>query len=270
MTRIVPSPQLLQHLSRLCSSDLKPCTSVTPLACQRKYRNTELDSRRLLSSSAVRRSASGEARTSAPISSIADAPKTDPQHASTPSLPNISSFYTLFPNTLAKGPPPQGRFDIRVPALRKEFLQLQSLHHPDKYTTNPTARQKAEALSSLLNNAYKSLSDPLLRAQYLLSYRYNVDVSTEDNTAYPTDQETLMEVMEAQEEIESAETQEEINTMKDQNLVRMKQTEKDMAEAFEKDDEKTATIETIRYKFWWSLQQALNDWEPGKEVRLVH
>ena len=191
--------------------------------------------------------------------------------ASTP-LPDITNYYTLFPTALPSGPPPNGAFAIPLSALKREFLRLQSQHHPDKYTTSPNSHSKALALSSLLNSAYKTLSDPLLRARYLLAHNYNIDITSEDNETHRgvTDQTTLMEVMEAQESIEEAQTQEQIDALKDENRVRIEEAEEKLGQAFDTEDVETAKTECVRLNYWRNLQQGLHDWEPGKEVRLIH
>lgn len=188
------------------------------------------------------------------------------------SLPDITNYYTLFPQTLPSGPPPQGSFSIPLAQLKREFLALQAQHHPDKYTGSATAHPKSVALSSLLNTAYKTLSSPLLRARYLLQHNYDVDITSEDNATHRgvTDQETLMEVMEAQERVEDARDQELIDALKAENRARIAETEDLLARAFEEGDVDAAKKECIRLNYWTSLQQGLDDWEPGKEVRLIH
>lgn len=190
----------------------------------------------------------------------------------TRSLPDITNFYTLFPSTLPSGPPPSGPFAIPLPALKREFLQLQSQHHPDKYTASPGGHSKSLALSSLLNSAYKTLSDPLLRARYLLEHTYNIDITSEDNSTHRgvTDQATLMEVMEAQEQIEEAQNQEQIDALKLENRARIQDAEGNLGRAFETQDVHAAKTECVRLNYWRTLQQGLDDWEPGKEVRLIH
>ena len=187
----------------------------------------------------------------------------------TPKLPDITNHYTLFPCTLPHGPPPSGSFSIPLPALRKEFLQIQSLHHPDKHPEEP-AHSRALALSALINNAYKTLSDPLLRAQYLLQQMYGINVMSEDSSTHKTDTETLMEVMDAQEQIEEAGTEEQIEEIRAENAERIEQTSQALGEALERDDAAAATRECVRLKYWRSLGDGLHSWEPGKEVRLVH
>lgn len=167
-------------------------------------------------------------------------------------------------------------FYVNPRDLRKEFLQLQSVYHPDKYPAGSTAHQRAYALSTLLNNAYKTLSDPLLRAQYVLQLLYDIDVTSEDNSAHPTDPETLMLVMEAQEELEGAadadgkEGEQVVERLKEENKARIRETEKGLGEAFEAGDAEGARDWSVKLKYWKSLESGLNEWEPGKEVRLTH
>jgi molecular chaperone HscB len=105
------------------------------------------------------------------------------------------------------------RLGIPLSDLRREFLQTQARHHLDKHPNEPT-HSKARALSALINNTYKTLSDPLLRAQYLPLQKYDIDVTSEDNSTHASDSETLMEVMETQERIEDAETRAQIEEIR--------------------------------------------------------
>lgn len=79
-----------------------------------------------------------------------------------------------------------------------------------------------------------------------------------------------MEVLEAQEAIEEATTQDQIDALKEENKARIKEAERLLGRAFEKEDIDLAKKECIRLNYWRSLQQGLHDWEPGKEVRLIH
>ena len=258
MSRPVPSRQTLRHLARLCIGEQLTASS-RPLRAARHARPPSPHSLRQLT-------------TSRPFSQTHSSHKETINPPS--SLPDTSSYYTLFPSTLATGPPPAGTFSIPLPQLRREFLRLQGLYHPDKYPSNPEGTSLSAnnliALSSLINNAYKTLSDPLLRAQYLLLQTYGIDVTSEDNSANTTDPTTLMEVMEAQEIIESASSQKEIDTLKSENQVRIDEAGTKMARAFEEGDLDNARRECIRLKYWRSLQDGLESWEEGKEVRLIH
>lgn len=63
--------------------------------------------------------------------------------------------------------PPQ--LTIEIAALEKQFYTLSRKLHPDRFAGQPLAEQEAAlAQSSQLNDAYRTLKDPILRTQYLL------------------------------------------------------------------------------------------------------
>ena len=58
---------------------------------------------------------------------------------------------------------------IDVPALEKSFYAQSRRLHPDRFASRPAAEQEAAlAQSSLLNDAYRTLKDPIARTEYLL------------------------------------------------------------------------------------------------------
>jgi molecular chaperone HscB len=62
------------------------------------------------------------------------------------------------------------RLTLDVPALEKQFYTLSRRLHPDRFASKPAAEQEAAlAQSSQLNDAYRTLKDPILRTQYLLT-----------------------------------------------------------------------------------------------------
>jgi molecular chaperone HscB len=63
--------------------------------------------------------------------------------------------------------PPKLTLDAQ--ALEKQFYVLSRKLHPDRFASKPVAEQEAAlAQSSQLNDAYRTLKDPILRTQYLL------------------------------------------------------------------------------------------------------
>ena len=196
-----------------------------------------------------------------------------------PPTPDLTNYYTLFPQTLPNGPPPNTPFSIPLRALRAEFLTLQNQAHPDKYATG-LPKQRAEALSALLNEAYRTLSDPLHRAQYLLRLQHDIDVTAEDSAAadkQALDPETLMAVMEVQERIEEvaaeppAEAEGVIEEMKGENRGRVEENVRVLGEAVERGDVEAMRRECVKLRFWYSVGEGLREWEPGvREIRLVH
>ncbi|MCJ1445986.1 MAG: hypothetical protein MMC23_006491 [Stictis urceolatum] len=168
--------------------------------------------------------------------------------------------------TIPAGPPPKGPFAIDPKELRKEFLQLQAKTHPDLHSGEAKAR--AEGLSSLVNEAYKTLQNPLLRAQYLLSLR-GIDVA-EDETLKLDDPDLLMEVMEMRENIEAVEEESQLEPLKAENDRKVLASVKTLDEAFKIDDMRTAEEEAVRLRYWVNIAESLHSWEKGKPVVLVH
>lgn len=151
-------------------------------------------------------------------------------------------------------------------ALKREFLQLQARAHPDRHPQED--KNKAQALSARINEAYKTLQNPLLRAQYLLSLR-GIEVA-EDETAKVEDPDLLMEVLETREEIEEAESEEDLVDMKAQNDIRIDKSVKILENAFRDDDMDLAKSEAVKLRYWINIKESLDGWEKGKPIVLQH
>ncbi len=234
------------------------------------------------------------------------------QHASrSPATPAASPetqaplpFYELFPKTLPQGPPPHGPFHINVRTLRDEFLQLQASAHPDFHHSareavddlaaaessetetesapaagarHSFARARAEALSSHINEAYRTLASPLLRAQYLLQQRYGIDLAGDESTlgagpgtAGGDSTELLMAVLEVREHIEQAMSEEDLEPIRVQNDARMRDSEAVLADAFAADDAAVTRREAVRLRYWVNIDDALRNWERGKNIVIEH
>jgi molecular chaperone HscB len=60
--------------------------------------------------------------------------------------------------------------NLSLEALQQRYYELSRQLHPDRFMQKPEAeRQKALDMSSALNDAYRTLKDPVKRAQYLLA-----------------------------------------------------------------------------------------------------
>lgn len=209
-------------------------------------------------------------RTVTTSSASTAAPSEDPT-LFTRQTPDITNHYTIFPKTLPNGLPPATPFELSLPDLRREFLALQGLIHPDKFPSG-VAKQQAEALSARINDAYRTLSDPLSRAQYLLALQHGIDVTSETGAqTHPQDPETLMQVLEVQEAIEEAEDEATILELKKENEERIDETVRVLGEAINRGDVDEAVVECVRLRFWYTIRDVLREWEPGhREVRLIH
>lgn len=194
-------------------------------------------------------------------------PLARPDTAAEKQAPKVpQTHYDFFPQTLPDGPPPKGHFPIDTRALRREFLQLQAKAHPDLHPAELKAR--AEATSARINEAYKTLSNPLLRAQYLLWLR-GVDVAN-DETLKVEDPGLLMTVLEAREAIEEAVEEHDLDGLRAENEARIRESEEVLEGAFAGDDIELAKREAVKLRYWVNIWDSLHNWEKGKPVVLQH
>ncbi len=92
-------------------------------------------------------------------------------------------------------------FGIDQEAIKKSYYKASRAYHPDFFTMGgPEEQLRANQMSELINEAYKTLSDPMLRTGYILR-RQGVLVEG-DKTEL--DQAFLLEMMEINEAIFAA------------------------------------------------------------------
>ena len=107
---------------------------------------------------------------------------------------STSSHFQLF------GLPPA--FALDVERLDAAYRDIQARVHPDKFAHAGEAERRASMqMTTRVNEAYRTLKDPLKRAIHLLELN-GVDVAFETDTAMPT--EFLMEQMEIRERLEES------------------------------------------------------------------
>jgi molecular chaperone HscB len=112
--------------------------------------------------------------------------------------------------------------DFELYALPEQFAQdaaaidarwkdLQRQAHPDKFAAQGAAAQRiAMQWSVRINEAYKRLKNPLLRAAYLCELR-GAPIEAENNTAMPAD--FLLEQMEWRESLDDARCEEDLDKL---------------------------------------------------------
>jgi len=95
--------------------------------------------------------------------------------------------------------------EVDLSQLNEKNRELQQLVHPDRFANGSDA-EKREAMqkTSLVNEAYNTLKDPVSRLQYMLSLK-GLDMNAETDTTM--DGAFLMEQMEFREQIENVRTQ---------------------------------------------------------------
>ncbi|ODQ55312.1 Co-chaperone Hsc20 [Saitoella complicata NRRL Y-17804] len=184
-------------------------------------------------------------------------------------LPSSTTHYDLF----GLSPPPEGPFDVDGRALRQKFLKMQQLVHPDSFVNKEEGQRRlADTLSSHLNNAYRTLLTPLPRATYLLSTYHDIhtDADTPPPETHTPDPAILMTVLEVREAIEEARTEEEIEEIKRENEERIEETVEEIGRALEGGDIEEATRAAYRLRYWNGIKSAVDEWEPGKMVKMDH
>lgn len=186
-----------------------------------------------------------------------------PLTAQDPAIPQ--TYYDLFPETFEDGPPPKSPFTPDLRKLRREFLQLQAKAHPD--VARPEQKRQAEGLSARINEAYKTLQDPLRRARYLLSLE-NIDM--EDDSSKLSENALLLEVMEAREAVEEAEDEAAVAALKEQNRERVDESVRALEQAFAAGDLDDAAHHAVRLRYWNNIEESIQGWEQGRGGGVLH
>ena len=107
-------------------------------------------------------------------------------------------------------------FSQDLEAIDLIWKQLQREVHPDKFTTHGAAAQRLSMQWSVrINEAYKRLKAPLLRAAYLCELN-GAPVHAENNTSMPAD--FLMQQIEWRESLEVARTAADLGALEGQVL----------------------------------------------------
>jgi molecular chaperone HscB len=101
--------------------------------------------------------------------------------------------------------------ELDAAALDKAYFARQRQWHPDRFVGKPAAeRAKASVEAAVLNDAYRTLKDPLARAVYLAELN-GVELPGDGKTI--DDPELLMEVMDAREELQEASSIAEVDAL---------------------------------------------------------
>ncbi|KAF9352913.1 hypothetical protein BGX26_009305 [Mortierella sp. AD094] len=159
---------------------------------------------------------------------------------------------------------PELSFDVDVKDLRNKFFKIQQQVHPDSYTQNTNGDQVyAQQQSSLANKAYSTLKEPLSRANYILEL-LGSPIHESESLSEP---ELLMEVMEARELLEDAQTEEEVEDLKSVNDGRISETVDGLSVAFKEHDLETAKTLAIKLQYWIRIKNVIRDWAAETDLR---
>ncbi len=93
-------------------------------------------------------------------------------------------------------------FALDAVALERAYREIQARIHPDRFVNSGEAEKRASMQwTTRVNEAYRTLKDPVLRAKYMLE-QAGLDVGFETNTAMPP--AFLMRQLELRESLEEA------------------------------------------------------------------
>ena len=77
------------------------------------------------------------------------------------------------------------KLDVDLQDLERRFHSLSRQHHPDRFTLKSREeQQKALDATALLNDAYRTLRDPIQRAEYLLK-EHGFDIGEQKSNNVP-------------------------------------------------------------------------------------
>ena len=139
------------------------------------------------------------------------------------------------------------RFDIDLKALNARYRELAQQSHPDRFVNESSEKQReAVQRSATLNEAYKTLKNPVTRAEYLLS-KIHLEPKGESFEMihyHVTDTELLMQQIEYREQLAELHGTEEIDSLnrfqKDTKSLIKRTTDK-ISEDFESLNESAVT-----------------------------
>lgn len=111
-------------------------------------------------------------------------------------MASVSNSATLLPEDIRRqleAPSPNFYIFLGLPEslvidpddLQKRFYERSRLLHPDRFArANAAEREESLRASSLLNDSYRILKDPLQRAEYVLT-RYGFDIGEQRSNNVP-------------------------------------------------------------------------------------
>lgn len=119
----------------------------------------------------------------------------------------MSQYFTLFQLEPA--------FDIDAENLEQTYRALAARFHPDKFASASAFEQKqAVMMSSTINDAYRTLRNPIDRAAYLLK-TLGIDADAPEHTSFAPD--FLMQQMEWRETLVEARAESDLKTLENLN-----------------------------------------------------
>jgi molecular chaperone HscB len=122
-------------------------------------------------------------------------------------------------------------YALETEALERSYREIQSRVHPDRFAHAGDAERRASLQwTTRVNEAYRTLKDPVQRATHLLEL-HGVDLAFETNTAMPAD--FLAQQMELRESLEEAKDAAALDALRNTLRTESRLLEKAIAEAID-------------------------------------
>ena len=137
--------------------------------------------------------------------------------------------------------------DLEPAALDRAYFALQRQWHPDRFAAR-AAEERAQASSeaAALNDAYRTLKDPLSRATYLAGLR-GVELPGDGKTI--DDPDLLMEAMEAREALHEAATPDAVEALAVQSKKQAQEALDGLADLFLREDKPAIRKALLRLRY---------------------
>ncbi|MGZ5910350.1 MAG: Fe-S protein assembly co-chaperone HscB [Reyranella sp.] len=138
--------------------------------------------------------------------------------------------------------------ELEPASLDKAYFALQRQWHPDRFVARPPdERARASSEAAALNDAYRTLKDPLSRAVYLAELR-GVALPGDGKTI--DDPDLLMEAMEAREELQEAASPAAVDALAVQAKKQAQAALKELADLFLRDDKPAIRKTLLRLRYF--------------------
>ncbi|KAF9652016.1 Co-chaperone Hsc20 [Thelephora ganbajun] len=152
-------------------------------------------------------------------------------------------------------------FKVDDKQLARRFRKLQQTIHPDAWSAKGEAESSVAAdLSSLVNHAFKTLQNPVLRAEYILR-EHGIDLAESEQTL--EDPELLIKIMESREALDEAASQEQVDVIVSETQDAANKTMREVEEQCEKHQWEELQTSTIKLRYLQNTLNAAKAWAPS-------
>ncbi|KAG2159860.1 uncharacterized protein EDB93DRAFT_1112307 [Suillus bovinus] len=144
-------------------------------------------------------------------------------------------------------------FVVDAALLKRRFIEAQRVSHPDAWATkNEFQRVIALHMSNTVNTAYKALSSPLHRIEYILQ-RNGLMIEEADSLEDP---ELISEIMEVREEIETGDI-ERIRAIEEDNDNKINEVVSAVTKSVAEKNWEETKVAAVRLKYLNGIADAL-------------